>query len=146
MVSDHNIMLSSMSSKTNLFLLFLNEGEKILGRKKLSNEEFFKSRNLERDFRTLFGCSPVTCSVIWVKCDFSHQVKRKHLLWALMFLKTYGTEATLTVKAGISDRKCFRETIWPIIKKIASLRKREVSTQQKHLCIFNSNLFYIFYL
>lgn len=117
-----------MSSKTNFFLLFLNEGEKILGRRKQSNRDVVMSKTLDRDFRSLFGGSPVTCSMIWAKCEFPQHVKAKHLLWALMFLKTYGTETSLVTKTGTGDRKSFRETIWPIIHKIASLRKKEVST------------------
>ena len=70
----------------------------------------------------MFGCSPVCCSVLWVKCGFSKNVEPKHLLWALMFLRTYDNELTLVTTAKVTCRKFFRATIWPIIKKIAGLR------------------------
>ena len=129
-----------MLMKKNYFKTFLHEGELILGRKNQNGKEYIKSKNLDRDFRALFGCSPVCCSVVWVKCGFSKNVEPKHLLWALMFLRTYDNELTLVTTAKETCRKFFRATIWPIIKKIAELRKKVVSTE----LVFYVDIYFIF--
>ena len=106
----------------NYYQTFAKEGSLILQRKQLT-----LSKSFDRDFRSLFGCSPVVCGVLWVKCKFKNWVEPKHLLWALMFLKVYATEKTLATLAGIGDRQKYRETIWPILTNISKLKKSVVS-------------------
>ena len=118
----------NMKKIKNYYPIFLHEGETLLRRKKHCDSEQSISANLDRDFRSRFGCSPVVCGMIWVQCKFMEtHIKPKHLLWSLMFLKVYGTEKVMTNSAGLSDRKMFREKIWPIIEKISSIQKSVVS-------------------
>ena len=46
--------------------------------------------------------------------------KPKHLLWALIFLKTYSTESSLAVAIG-ADEKTLRKWIFIIIYAISDL-------------------------
>ena len=110
----------------NYYKTYVNEGALILNRRQTRGTY---TDSFDRDFRSFFGCSPVTCGTIWVKCDgFSKSTKPKHLLWALLFLKSYETEKKLCVLVGISCRQKYRETVWPIIYKLSSLRKKVVSS------------------
>ena len=106
----------------NYFKTFAKEGSLILKRQssRTSNE-------FDRDFRSLFGCSPVVCGVLWVRCNFPEWVEPKHLLWTLMFLKIYENEKTLATLAGVGDRQKFREVVWPILMNISALKKSVVS-------------------
>ena len=73
----------------NYFKTFVDEGALILNRK-IDSDNYTKSFDL--DFRSFFGCSPVVCGIIWVHCGgFYAYTKPKHLLWALLFLKSYET-------------------------------------------------------
>ena len=74
----------------------------------------------DRDFRGLFGISANVCSVAWNLCDFPSGTKPKHLLWALLFLKVYGTETVLISIVGGPTRKTFRKWVWTVIEEIAS--------------------------
>ena len=137
-----------MKKNRNYYPMFLHEGETLLCRKKHCDSEHSISFNLDRDYRSRFGCSPVVCAMIWVQCRFMEtNIKPKHLLWSLMFLKVYGTEKVMANSAGLSDRKIFRETIWPIIEKISSLQKNVVSYflgNSSFICIFMYIYVYIY--
>ena len=110
----------------NYFKTFVFEGALILNRRR--NQDNYTD-TFDRDFRSFFGCSPVVCGIIWVKCDgFFSYTEPKHLLWALLFLKSYETEKKLTSIVKISCRQHYRETVWPIILKLSSLRKKVVSS------------------
>ena len=59
----------------NYFETFATEGAQILKRKKRNGEY---TNSFDQDFRSFFGCSPVVCGVIWVKCrGFSQTVRPK---------------------------------------------------------------------
>jgi len=83
-------------------------------------------RSLER-FRSYYGCSPGVCSVLWDRicalCPRGYSFK--HLLWALMFLKVYGTESVLVGKIGV-DEDTYRDHMWPVVRAIASLKLQVV--------------------
>jgi hypothetical protein len=65
---------------------------------------------------------------------FSNEVKVKHVLWALLFLKTYGNEAQMSAMAQV-DRKTFRKWIWIVVPGIAQLYEKVVSRlRQIKLC------------
>jgi hypothetical protein len=48
------------------------------------------------DWKALFGCSPLICDTIWGTLEkqalLPPMTEPVHLLWVLLFLKTYGTE------------------------------------------------------
>ena len=81
----------------------------------------------DREFRQLFGTSPVICGVIWVRCEFDiDEFLHKHLLWALMFLFVYATEGPLSLIAGTSQKN-FRNKVWAVLHKMAAARPSIVS-------------------
>jgi hypothetical protein len=73
----------------------------------------------DRDFRALFGVGPGVVCQLWQRCSFPPKTMPKHLLWALLFLKTYATEPVLCSIVG-TTRKTFRKWSWPIVKAIAA--------------------------
>ena len=121
----------------NYYPTFVAEGAKMMKRK--NPERVKHTDNFDRDCRSLFGCSPVVCATIWVKCSFhkNKDLLAKHLLWSLMFLKLYETERVHITIAGISDRQLFREKVWPIVEKIAARHKFVVSFQKIFLLLFS---------
>lgn len=62
----------------------------------------------------------------------------KHLLWALMFLKVYGTEHVLAGKIGV-DEATYRNHVWTVVKAIASL-KLQVVRFLLYLCIMQNKM------
>eukprot|EP00977_Amphora_coffeiformis_P007617 scaffold1684_cov214-Amphora_coffeaeformis.AAC.1 len=78
-------------------------------------------------FRSHFGCSPDVCSILWQKIDERMQPRPrgmmpKHLLWALLFLKTYQKEDVLAGRAG-TTQKTLRKWVWIIIDGIQKLKQ-----------------------
>lgn len=85
-------------------------------------------RGDKEDFKSLFGISPNMAAVVWNICDFPPGTTGRHLLWALLFLKVYGTEMTLlTLIGGKVCRTTFRKWIWIVIEAIAAQAPSVVS-------------------
>jgi hypothetical protein len=83
-------------------------------------------------FRAMFGTRAEICSLLWdmiEPSDFTmgKGAKSCHLLWALMFLKLYATEATLSALAGGVDEKTFRKWSGRFVSAIADLTPEVVS-------------------
>jgi hypothetical protein len=85
-------------------------------------------------FWAMFGVrSANICSHLWDKQVRSEQFhngqrgKSWHLLWALMLLKLYATEATLCALAGGVDKKAFCKWSWRFVVAIAELTPDVVS-------------------
>jgi hypothetical protein len=83
-------------------------------------------------FRAMFGTSVEICSLLWdmiEPSDFTmgKGAKSCHLLWALMFLKLYATEANLCALAGGVDEKTFRKWSGRFVSAIADLTPEVVS-------------------
>ena len=100
---------------------FETEGLKIMKRRKKSFHTFF------RQFRSHFGTTPTVCLIIWERLDpyenirpIHKGVKLKHLLWALLFMKIYGTEHFHSSLTGV-DEKTFRKWSWIFVDAIADL-------------------------
>jgi hypothetical protein len=77
---------------------FLEAGLSIIGWKKERSSAAIGIR-----FAALFGVNPLLCSLVWRRIYRARhgtmpRATPKHLLWALMFLKTYETEALLLPK------------------------------------------------
>ena len=87
-----------------------------------------------RAFRSNYGLKPSTCVIVWKKIKRSgsvdHDIKCRHLLWGLFFLKTYSTESIAAYKFNVM-RKTYRRYLWRIIKAIASLATEVVSFNQR---------------
>ena len=87
-------------------------------------------------FRGCFGTSPRTCRVIWMllkrKSDFDNFSSKKHLLWALNYLKTNCSEHSAHATFGM-DEKTFRHWKYYMVKKIAELdRVRFANAKNKN--------------
>ena len=85
----------------------------------------------DRRFRELFGCGPIVALMLWNLIMTETMVPGStvvHMLWALMFLKTYAKETTLCSLAGGVDEKTFRDWSWPLVSAIADLEPLIVST------------------
>ena len=81
-----------------------------------------------RDFQSLFGSSPEVCALTWNLLDLAGVgagTSPKHLLWALMLLKTYAKESFLCSKVGVS-RATYRHWAWLFIRRIAALSRNVV--------------------
>ena len=98
----------------------------------------------ERNFITMFGTSPDMCSYLWLLLQtqsflLSAKARPVHLLWGLVMLKTYGSEALLLHSVRIdgmkaTNRKTYRQWTWHIIHAIADLTAYVVSTYM-HMCL-----------
>lgn len=75
-----------------------------------------------RRFREYFGCSPGLCALIWSWLVFNvdDDALPIHLLWTLLFLKQYQTEAVSSGLCRVNERT-YRERIWSVIQKLAEL-------------------------
>jgi hypothetical protein len=74
-----------------------------------------------RRFRSLFGTSPNVCSIVWGKIqEVCTEGTPQHLLWALMFLKSYNTEHGNKSITGV-DEKTYRLWAWKLVERIADL-------------------------
>ena len=83
-----------------------------------------------RFFRSAYGSSPEVCSHTWEYLIHykvaPEKAEPEHLLWALMFLKSYATEAFLSALVGVSE-KTFRKWIWQMINSISGIYNKIVS-------------------
>ncbi len=90
-----------------------------------------------RKFRAHFGTSPGVCALLWNRIQPNLNIPGGasflHLLWALLFMKTYGTEENLSSKVKV-DEKSYREKIWPTIVAISGLKDYVVSA----ICVSSS--------
>lgn len=87
-----------------------------------------------KKFHSLFGTSPLVCSIIWKKLIEYNFLPRKscpfHMLWALLFLKLYNNESTLSSIVGTSNRT-FRKWSWMFVIAIHKLQSFVVSKKIK---------------
>jgi hypothetical protein len=89
------------------------------------SEEQFRMK-----FVSYFGTSPFVCSEIYrriiAKGQLCHNFKPMHLLWCLLYMKTYVYE---TVLSGLfqSDCKTIRKWVWYAMEQIANIADEVVS-------------------
>ena len=98
------------------------DGQKLASRKKPLWEEV-------RSFKANYGVSPSTAGKTYRKLrrTYGEEPKLVHVLWALSFLKTYGTEDVLSKKFKTSH-KTYRKHKWRLVKQISGLYSSVVST------------------
>lgn len=87
-----------------------------------------------RRFKSLFGVTPLICSIIWnkIRPNIKNGCSPKHLLWTLMFLRNYNTEETNRAILNV-DEKTIRKYVWDIIDYISSLRVVSYITHENSL-------------
>ena len=95
-------------------------------------------------FHAFYGAPAIAVLDAWHKLMY-HALLPKggwffHLLWALMFMKLYGTEPEMCANAGGScgaiDPKTFRKWVWPFIEALAELQYKVVSIFCLHCTLF----------
>ena len=89
----------------------------------------------ERIFRSQFGVSWHVCEDVWKMLDFHLSDEKrdpKHLLWALLFMKVYGSESTHSNMVGTSS-KTFQKWVWKTLTEIADLKAMTVSEKSKNI-------------
>jgi hypothetical protein len=84
------------------------------------------------DFYSLFGASPKICSILWQMILHKNNnglqdgASPEHLLWALLFMKTYTTEPIMCSMVGVS-RKTLRKWVWWVVDQLSNLEDKVVS-------------------
>jgi hypothetical protein len=85
----------------------------------------------ELEFRQFFGCGAVVFLNLWnllVTMDLVPSGGTiEHLLWTLMFLKTYAKQKVLCALAGAVSDETFRKWTWNFIHAIVQLEDSIVS-------------------
>ena len=95
-----------------------------LGRQ-LAGYSWSTSKRIRNErFNACFGVDSIIVSVVWSMLDdnqlCSPSPNPVHLLWALLFLKSYDSTPKLAAQAGC-DEKTFRKWSWFYVGAIASL-------------------------
>ena len=77
-------------------------------------------------FKSLFGASSLVIAEIWHRIEETvvledPNAERKHLLWALVFLKVYATEEIHCAIVGWPNAETFRKYSWYFVRKIFEL-------------------------
>lgn len=90
-----------------------------------SNFPCFQKRSSilsDRIFRSFFGATPSVCSILWslLKPQERETNDPNHLLWALVFLKVYGTEEVNSSLVGTTV-KTFRKWSLHMVRCISEL-------------------------
>ena len=105
----------------------------------------------DRHFRSFFGASWTVCAEAWVRIypelsNGNKFLRKKHLLWALLFLKLYSTES---IHAGLvgCDEKTFSKWVWKVVAALADLDVELVSLKGRNKSKNSkfSHLFYCFF-
>ena len=102
---------------------------------RLHDRSVNSEEHIDRICKSSFGFSKLTILAIWNKLvtsqrDLDKSLQVKHLLWCLMYFKSYTNELEYCVKAE-SCVAVFRDKVWYIAKHIALLD------------VVSSTLFYI---
>jgi hypothetical protein len=116
----------------NSFLYF---GLTMVSKDQVDKRKEFKKK-LEEKFRGSFGISSHVTSILFeylhaYNADNNNPYEPKHLLWALLFMKIYATEAVLTQITGVSE-KTLRGKVWMMIDAISMLYEKVVRTTYCH--------------
>ena len=87
------------------------------------NEE---STTWQRRYNAHFGISPMCCAILWWlltllgPTNLTQSLEPKHMLWALLMMKTYSTEHVLSGMCQC-DEKTLRKYVWICIEVISTL-------------------------
>ena len=85
----------------------------------------------DSNFHQFFGCSVLVFQALWSLLLITDTLPEGgsilHLLWTLLFLKTYSKQKVLCSLAGIKDNETFRKWTWLFISAICELQHLVVS-------------------
>jgi hypothetical protein len=101
-------------------------GAEIMRRHTAGAAEAFNTRWI-----SYFGVEPEVCEDVWRRLDADEPddwyAEPVHLLWALLLVKTYETEAVLTGICGGCHEDTFSKWAWHFLTKISYLEQEVVS-------------------
>ena len=100
----------------------------------------------KRRWMSSHGVSPELCSIIWTRLDPETTIpggEYKHLMWALYFLRVYGTEEQNRRASGGADEKTFRKWTLLFVEAISFLESSVVSGMSCKHFSWKSNTQYI---
>jgi hypothetical protein len=78
----------------------------------------------DRRFREMFGCGLLVAHAVWTRLNDDGSLESssiEDMMRALIFLKSYGKEGTISVMVGTIDEKTYRKRLWPMIEAIGAL-------------------------
>lgn len=78
------------------------------------------SQVARRRHQSLFGINPLKCSILWDMAIIPEGARPKHLLWALLFARTYLPEETLASMCRVQE-KTFRKWVWLMVSAIGAI-------------------------
>jgi hypothetical protein len=110
---------------------FFLDGLNLVARQYRNISTFNLNETNLKKFKSLFGVSPQLASILWerVFCQYPPCTDvllfPVHLLWSLMFMKTYANETVLASYIG-KDAKTVRKYNWIILEHISSSVHRHV--------------------
>ena len=85
----------------------------------------------DAEFRSFFDCCVEVFLTLWTLLDQNNGIpdggKLVHLLWTLMFLKTYAKLKVLCAIASAADKETYMLWVWKFIDGIVSLHHHVVS-------------------
>jgi hypothetical protein len=88
----------------------------------------------ERKFHSHFATTPLACAAVWNRLESQDLLPRrrwphpKHLLWTMLFLKTYGSEDVLASQCHTTE-KTLRIWVKDFLEAISSLEGLVSSTR-----------------
>ncbi len=104
-----------------------------LGVEGIIGKNVWSVKTAEDRFVGHFGTKPIIVAVLWrLLKPWARRLRGcmpYHLLWTLLFLKSYGTERQLAAFVG-ADEKTYRKWMWYMLKGLSRLTRRTVSVSQ----------------
>ena len=91
-----------------------------------------------RRWRSLFGASPLVCSILWGHIDppnnraLPPNAEIKHLMWALIFLRDYNVEENHSLLTGV-DEKTHRKWQWLFVDEIAMVEYKVILWENRRV-------------
>ncbi|GFH50665.1 hypothetical protein CTEN210_07141 [Chaetoceros tenuissimus] len=108
---------------------FFQKGMEYIGKTYILTLKYNDSN--KRQFHSFFKIDPFTCGTIWNKIyKLVPDLFYYHLLWALLFMKLYSSEALLCKQVGTTE-KTYREKVWKIIAAISSLKPKIIKLENR---------------
>eukprot|EP00536_Pseudo-nitzschia_multiseries_P019473 jgi/Psemu1/232526/e_gw1.5049.6.1 len=95
----------------------------------------WKSRYMDRRFRSCFGCPSSVVITIWNRILAHRPIKSgggpKHLLWVLIHLKVYSTVEIHCLIVGWPSATAFSKWAWYFVRRIAELKDEFISLDNR---------------
>eukprot|EP00536_Pseudo-nitzschia_multiseries_P002194 jgi/Psemu1/183021/e_gw1.29.19.1 len=95
----------------------------------------WNSRDMDRRFRSCFGCPSSVVVTIWNRILAHGPIKSgggpKHLLWALIHLKVYSTVEIHCSIVGWPSATTFSKWAWYFVRRIAELKDELISLDNR---------------